>query len=86
MKNVPLQTFFFGLCTSANIFFRNANCILLYISCLQTIYFVFLGPANNFFNIFYTPLPSPPKIQWSVHKEVFNERVVQKCSPLKDTL
>ena len=37
--------FFFNLCTSANM------------SCLQAIYFVFLGRANNFFfNIFHTPL------------------------------
>ncbi len=55
VKNFPLPTFF-NLCTSANIVFRNANyaIVLLYISCLQTVYFVFLGPANNFFNIFQT--------------------------------
>ncbi len=41
-------------------FFRNSYYFLLYISCLQTIYFVFPGPANNFFSIFFTP-PLLPK-------------------------
>ena len=32
---------------------------LMYISCLQAIYFVFLGPANNFFKYFSYPPPPP---------------------------
>ena len=40
-----LQTFFFKMRTN-----------FLHISCLQAIYFVFLGPANNLLNIFHTPL------------------------------
>ncbi len=35
-------------------FFPHANYFLLYISCLPTIYFVFLAPAN-IFSIFFIP-------------------------------
>ena len=46
---------FFNLCTSTNIF---SKCKLFFLekSCLQAIYFVFLGPANNF-SIFFIPPP-----------------------------
>ncbi len=56
-----LHKLFFSLCTSANIFFRNSNYFVLCKSCLQTIYFVFLGPANKFFQCFSYPTPPPPK-------------------------
>ncbi len=39
-------------------FFRNSYYFLLYISCLQTIYFVFPGSANNFSQYFSPPSPS----------------------------
>ncbi len=54
MKNFPLQTFFLlmHLCKH---FFRNSYYFLLYISFLQTVYFVFPGPANSFLNIFHPP-------------------------------
>ena len=43
----PLQTFV-----------SKCKLIFLHISCLQAIYFIFLGPANIFFSIFF--IPSPP--------------------------
>ena len=45
MKNFPLQTFFYNLCTSANIFFSICKLFFLHISCLQAIYVVFYGPS-----------------------------------------
>ena len=48
----PLQTFSFF----------EMQAYFLHISFLQAIYFVFLGPANNCFNIFHTPPPPPEKI------------------------
>ena len=48
--------FFFNLCTSANILFSKCKLIFLHLSCLQAVYFVFLGSANNFFQYFSYPL------------------------------
>ena len=42
MKNFPLQTFFFNLCTSANIFFLE----------MQTIVFTHILFASNLFCLF----------------------------------
>ena len=39
-------------------FFQICKQIVLNIACLQAIYFVFVGPANNFFQYFLYPLPS----------------------------
>ncbi len=53
---------FFLVYAPVQTFFRNSYYFLLYISFLQTIYFVFRGPANNFFSIFFIPPPPLQKI------------------------
>ena len=66
MKNVSLQTFFF----------RNANYLFLHISCLQTIYFVFVG-------IFHTPPPPSRNIMnrpLLVQKSVFQGKSTDRPS------
>ena len=47
----------FNLYSRFEIFFSvTGKLLILYISCIQAIYFSFLDPASIFFNIFHTPL------------------------------
>ena len=59
MKIFPLQL----LAPLQTVFFPNVNYFSLYISHLQTIYYAFLGPANNFLSgiFFIAPPPSLPR-------------------------
>ena len=47
MKNFPVQTIYFNLCTPANIFFEMQTIFLTHIVFANNL-FVLLGPANNF--------------------------------------
>ncbi len=73
---VPLQTFVLVYAPLRTFFPEIPPYVLLYISCLQTIYFIYLGPTNN---VFHYLSYYPPK-KWSVPNNSQNSIVfASKC-------